>query len=104
MSKKRVRDVSHHAVEIDELRADRKLAVEYLKAAMESLDDPDDRAGGLIALRTVARPMRRLATVARKRESAGGALSLTLTFWESHSQDSSGCVEHRRNAIVGRSW
>lgn len=46
--------VSHHEQEIAELRADRELAVEYLKAAMESLDNPDDRAAGLLALRTVA--------------------------------------------------
>ena len=32
--------VSHHAAEVAELRADRQLAVEYLKAALESLDDP----------------------------------------------------------------
>ena len=41
--------VSHHEVEVAELRADRELAVEYLKAAMESLDDPNDRAAGLLA-------------------------------------------------------
>ena len=46
--------VSHHELELAELRADRELAVEYLKAAMESLDNPDDRAAGLLALRTVA--------------------------------------------------
>ena len=32
----------HHEREIAELSADRELAVEYLKAAMESLDNPDD--------------------------------------------------------------
>ena len=46
--------VSHHEAEVSELRADRELAVEYLKAAMESLDDPNDRAAGLLVLRTVA--------------------------------------------------
>ena len=46
--------VSHHELELAELRADRELAVEYLKAAMESLDDPNDRAAGLHALRTLA--------------------------------------------------
>ena len=33
--------VAHHEVELAELRADRELAIEYLKAAMESLDNPD---------------------------------------------------------------
>ena len=46
--------VSHHDAEVAELRADRDLAVEYLRAAVELLDDPDDRAAGLLALRAVA--------------------------------------------------
>ena len=54
MTKKVVAAVSHHDREVAELRADRELAVEYLKAAMESRDNPDDRAVGLLALRTVA--------------------------------------------------
>ena len=54
MSKNIKAAVSHHELEVAELRADRELAVEYLKAAMESLVDPDDRAAGLLALRTVA--------------------------------------------------
>jgi len=35
--------MAHHEVELAELRADRELAVEYLKAAMETQDNPDDR-------------------------------------------------------------
>ena len=66
MSRKKAAAVSHRALEIEELRADRDLAVEYLKAAMESLDDPDDRAAGLIALRTVAEAYGGLAAVARE--------------------------------------
>lgn len=46
--------VSHHEREVAEFHANRELAVEYLKAAMESLDNPDDRTAGLLALRTVA--------------------------------------------------
>ena len=46
--------VSHHEREVAELSADRELAVAYLKVAMESLDNPEDRAAGLLALRTVA--------------------------------------------------
>ena len=44
MSKRRVGAVSHHDREVAELRADRELAIEYLKAAMQSIDDPDNRA------------------------------------------------------------
>ena len=71
--------VSHHEAELAELRADRELAVEYLKAAMESLDDPDDRAAGLLALRTVAEAYGGLGVVAAEagisRESLYRALS-----------------------------
>jgi probable addiction module antidote protein len=64
MSKKLNGAVSHYDREVAELRADRELAVEYLKTAMESLDDPDDRAAGLLALRTVAEAYGGLAAVA----------------------------------------
>lgn len=71
--------VSHHEAELAELRADRELAVEYLKVAMESLDNPDDRAAGLLALRTVAEAYGGLGAVATEagisRESLYRALS-----------------------------
>jgi probable addiction module antidote protein len=67
------------ATPVVELRADRERAVEYLKAAMESLDNPDDRAGGLLALRTVAEAYGGLGAVATEaglsRESLYRALS-----------------------------
>lgn len=71
--------VSHHDTELAELRADKELAVAYLKAATESLDNPDDRAAGLLALRTVAEAYGGLGTVAAEagisRESLCRALS-----------------------------
>lgn len=79
MTKKVVAAVSHHDREVAELRADRELAVEYLKAAMESLDNPDDRAAGLLALRTVAEACGGLGAIATdagiSRESLYRALS-----------------------------
>ena len=79
MSKRRVGAVSHHDREVAELRADRELAIEYLKAAMQSIDDPDNRAGGLLALRTVAEAYGGLGSVAIQagisRESLYMALS-----------------------------
>ena len=47
--------VSHSAREIEELRADRALATEYFKAAMEALSNPADRAAGLAALGTLTK-------------------------------------------------
>lgn len=79
MKKKPTGAVSHHEREVAELRADRELAIEYLRAAMESLDDPDDRAAGLLALRTVAEAYGGLSAVAAQagisRESLYRALS-----------------------------
>jgi probable addiction module antidote protein len=71
--------VSHHETELAELRADRELAVEYLKAAMESLDNPDDRAAGLLALRTVAEAYGGLGVVAAEAGISREALYRTLS-------------------------
>ena len=53
--------------------------MEYLKAALESLEDPDDRAAGLLALRTEAEAYGGLGAVAAEagisRESLYRALS-----------------------------
>lgn len=71
--------VSHHDREVEELRADRKFAVAYLQVAMESLDNPEERAGGLSALRAVAEAYGGLGAVAAQagisRESLYRSLS-----------------------------
>ncbi len=46
------------------MRADRALAAAYLKAAIQSLDDPRNLAGGLLALRALVEPHGGLACVA----------------------------------------
>lgn len=46
--------VSHHEREVEELREDRAFAVEYLKAALESLGNPEDRGASLLMLRALA--------------------------------------------------
>lgn len=71
--------VSHHEAEVAELRADRELAAEYLKAAMESLDDPEDRAAGLLALRTVAEAYGGLGAVAAEAGISRESLYRTLS-------------------------
>jgi probable addiction module antidote protein len=70
---------SHHEREVAELRADRELAVEYLKAAMMSLDDPDDRGAGLLALRTVAEAYGGLGLVATEAGISREALYRALS-------------------------
>jgi probable addiction module antidote protein len=79
MNKKLKAAVSHHDREVAELRADRELAVEYLKAAMESLDNPDDRAAGLLALRTVAEAYGGLGAVAAEAGISRESLYRTLS-------------------------
>ena len=79
MSRKVKAAVSHHEREVAELRADHALAVEYLKAAMESLDNPDDRAAGLLALRTVAEAYGGLGAVAAEAGISRESLYRTLS-------------------------
>ncbi len=79
MNKKIKAAISHHEREVAELRADRELAVEFLKAAMESLDDPDDRAAGLLALRTVAEAYGGLGAVAAEAGISRESLYRTLS-------------------------
>jgi probable addiction module antidote protein len=71
--------VSHHESEVAELRADREFAVVYLKEAMESLDDPENRAAALLALRTVAEAYGGLGTVAAEAGISREALYRTLS-------------------------
>jgi probable addiction module antidote protein len=70
---------SHHEWEVQELRRDREFALAYLQVAMEALDNPEERAGGLIALRAVAEAYGGLGAVAAQagisRESLYRALS-----------------------------
>jgi probable addiction module antidote protein len=77
--KKLVGAGSHHEWEVKELREDRAFAVAYLQVAMESLDNPEERAGGLLALRAVAEAYGGLGAVAASagisRESLYRALS-----------------------------
>lgn len=79
MSKRMIGAVSHHDREVEELRADRQLAVEYLKTAMESLDAPDNRAAGLLALRTVAEAYGGLGSVATEAGISREALYRALS-------------------------
>jgi putative addiction module killer protein/probable addiction module antidote protein len=76
---KRAASVSHSDSTIAELRANRAFAVEYLKAALEELDDSEHRAVGLLALRQIAEAYGGLAYVAQEagitREALYRALS-----------------------------
>lgn len=70
---------SHHEREVEELRRDREFAVEYLKAALESLDNPEERGGSLLMLRALAEAYGGMAAVAAQagisRESLYRSLS-----------------------------
>lgn len=79
MKRKLAGAVPHHELEVAELRADRDLAVEYLKAAMQSLDDPANRAAGLLALRTVAEAYGGLGVVAAEAGISREALYRSLS-------------------------
>ena len=70
---------SHHEWEVNELREDREFALAYLQVALESLDTPEERGGGLLALRALAEAYGGLGVVAAEagisRESLYRALS-----------------------------
>jgi probable addiction module antidote protein len=71
--------VSHVDETLNELRASREFAVEYLKAALEALDDPEDRAAGLLALRDVAEAYGGLGLVAAQAGISREALYRSLS-------------------------
>jgi probable addiction module antidote protein len=79
MNRKVKAAVSHHDSEVIELRADHAQVVQYLRVAMQSLDDSAERAAGLLALRNVAEAYGGLDAVAAEagisRESLYRALS-----------------------------
>lgn len=77
--RKLVGAVSHHQREIEELREDREFAVEYLKAAFESLDDPEERAVGLLMLRALAEAYGGLGAVAAQAGISRESLYRTLS-------------------------
>lgn len=71
--------VSHHEREIEELRADKEMAVAYLQAAMRELDDPHNRAAGLLALRTIAEAYGGLGMIAEQAGISREALYRSLS-------------------------
>ena len=71
--------VSHREREIVELRADRTMAVAYLRQAMSSLDDPEDRGAGLLALHTLAEAYGGLGQVGAEAGISREALYRTLS-------------------------
>lgn len=71
--------VSHTDETIKELRADKQFAVEYLKAALEELDDPNNRAAGLLALRDVAEAYGGIGMVAEQAGISREALYRSLS-------------------------
>jgi len=91
--------VSHHEAEVAELRADRELATAYLKAAMESLDNPDDRAAGLLALRTVAEAYGGLGTVAAEAGISRETL-YRIAQRQPNAQNAAGRAQNGRPAAV----
>jgi probable addiction module antidote protein len=69
----------YHEWEVELLRSDQELATEYLKVALESLNDPEERGGSLLMLRALAEAYGGLGAVAAKagisRESLYRSLS-----------------------------
>lgn len=77
--KKYAASVPYHEWEVAQLRKDPEFALEYLKAALESLDDPEDRGVSLLMLRALAEAYGGIGAVAAQagisRESLYRSLS-----------------------------
>jgi probable addiction module antidote protein len=56
--------IPYHEWEIEQLRKDPEFAVEYLKSALESLNDPEDRGASLTMLRALAEAYGGLGVIA----------------------------------------
>jgi probable addiction module antidote protein len=71
--------IPYHEWEVEQLRKDPEFAIEYLKGALESLTDPEDRGVSLIMLRALAEAYGGLGAVAAQagisRESLYRSLS-----------------------------
>jgi probable addiction module antidote protein len=58
--------VSHDERVIEELREDREYGVALLQVAMESLDNPEERAGALLSMRSIAEAYGGLGAIAKE--------------------------------------
>jgi probable addiction module antidote protein len=71
--------VSHNKREVEELRNDKEFAIGYLQFSMESLNNPEERAGALLSLRAIAEAYGGLGKIAAEagisRESLYRSLS-----------------------------
>ncbi|MFL9999237.1 MbcA/ParS/Xre antitoxin family protein [Paraburkholderia sediminicola] len=74
---------SHHDREKAELQTDHWRMTEYLKAAVESLDSPHDRASGLLALRAVALACGLVTQVQTMVEQSGNPDGFDAARWVS---------------------
>ena len=71
--------IPYHQWEIEQLRKDIDFAVEYLKSALESLNDPDDRGASLIMLRALAEAYGGLGVIAASAGLSREALYRSLS-------------------------
>lgn len=71
--------VSHRDAMIVMLRADKAFAAEYLRQALEDMNNPDERRLGLMALRHVAEAYGGMAHVAREAGISREALYRSLS-------------------------
>lgn len=76
---KQTAGIPYHEIEIRMLRDDRELGILYLKDALESLNNPEERAGALLSIRAIAEAYGGFAKIAAQagisRESLYRSLS-----------------------------
>ena len=91
--------VAHHKAKVAERCADLELAVEHFKASMESLDNPDDRAAGLLERRTLTETYLVLGTVANK---SGFSRELLYAQSQPDAENAASRAKYGRHSTVNR--
>ena len=71
--------IPYHEWEVEKLRANPEFAFEYLRAALESLDNPEERAGSLLMLRALAEAYGGLGAIAASAGLSREALYRSLS-------------------------
>ena len=71
--------IPYHGWEVEQLRKDPVFAIEYLKGALESLSDPEDRGASLLMLRALAEAYGGFGAVVAKAEISRESLYRSLS-------------------------
>ena len=94
--------VSHEQAELEELATDSKLVAEYLKAAMQALDDPDDSSRRSSGASNRCRSLWRTQPVAAEAGNPRMPIPGAFAQWQPDTENAAGSTQNGRHAPVCR--